>query len=84
MQTLKKYVKTFARLKASMAKGYTMSETLGYRAEYMQRFSSTSYRMWDHVEEQRMNDEMVEGNGWKGRCLKNSETGLMNLSSITL
>jgi hypothetical protein len=38
MKTLKDYVRTYARPEASMAKGYVMSETLGYCTEYMQRF----------------------------------------------
>jgi hypothetical protein len=65
LKTLKEYVRTYARLEASMAEGYAMSETLGYCTEYMQRFHGTRRRVWDDREEQRMMDEMVQGNGWR-------------------
>jgi hypothetical protein len=42
---VKDFVKTYARPEASMAKGYAMSEILGYCTEYMQRFGGTPYRM---------------------------------------
>jgi hypothetical protein len=30
----------------------------------MQRFGGTRHRVWDDTEENRMNDEVVNGNGW--------------------
>jgi len=65
MKTLKEYVRTYARPEASIAEGYAMSETLGYCTEYLQRFEGTRRRVWDDKEEQQMNDEVVEGSGWK-------------------
>jgi len=65
MKTLKEYVRTYARPEASMAEGYAMSETLGYCTEYLQYFEGTHRRIWDDKEEQRMNDEVVQGSGWK-------------------
>jgi hypothetical protein len=35
MKTLKDYVRTYVRPKASMAEDYVMSETLGYSKEYI-------------------------------------------------
>jgi hypothetical protein len=40
MKTLKDYVRTYARPKASMAEGYAMTKTLGYSTEYLQRFTA--------------------------------------------
>jgi hypothetical protein len=45
MKTLKDYMRTYARPEASIAKGYHMSETLGYSMEYMQRLQGTSRRI---------------------------------------
>jgi hypothetical protein len=64
LKTLKDYIRTYARLEASMVEGYAMSETLGYCTEYMQRFGCTRRRVWDDTEENMMNDEVVNGNGW--------------------
>jgi hypothetical protein len=64
MKTFKDYVRTYARLEASMAEIYVLSETLGYCTEYMQRFQRTSRHVWDDKEEQIMNDEMVQGSDW--------------------
>jgi hypothetical protein len=64
LKTLKDYVRTYARPKASMAEGYAMSETLGYCTKYMQWFDATRRRVWDDKEDNRMNDEIVQGNGW--------------------
>jgi hypothetical protein len=64
LKTLKDYVRTYARPEASMAEGYAMSETLGYCTEYMQRFGGTRRHVWDDIEENRMKDEIVNGNGW--------------------
>jgi hypothetical protein len=41
-----------------------MSETLGYCTKYMQRFDGTSRRVWDDKEDSKMNDEILQGNGW--------------------
>jgi hypothetical protein len=38
METLKWYVHNVARPKASMTKGYTQDECLGFIIEYLQRF----------------------------------------------
>jgi hypothetical protein len=59
LKTLKDYVRTYARPKASMAEEYAMSETLGYCTEYMQHFEGTRHRIWDDKEDSRMNDEIV-------------------------
>jgi len=50
-----------------MAKGYAMSETLGYCMEYLQRFQGTCRRVWDDKEEQQVNDEVVQGSEWPRR-----------------
>jgi hypothetical protein len=71
MKTLKDYVRTYARLEASMAEGYTMTETLGYSTEYLQRFTATRKRVWDDKEDARMNDEIVQGGGWPRPLSKN-------------
>jgi hypothetical protein len=65
MKILKDYVWTYARPEASMAEGYVMLETLGYCTEYMQRFQGTSRHVWDDKEEQIMNDQVVQGSGWR-------------------
>jgi hypothetical protein len=67
MKTLKDYVKTYTKPEASIAEGYRMSETLGYSIEYMQHIQGTSRRVWDDKEENTMNDEIVQGNGWPHR-----------------
>jgi hypothetical protein len=64
LKTLKDYVRTYARPEASMAEGYTISEMLGYYTEYMQRFEGIRRRVRDDAEENRMNDKVVNGNGW--------------------
>jgi hypothetical protein len=64
MKTLKDFVRMYAKLEASMAEGYIITETLGYSIEYMQRFSGTRQRVWDEKEEPRMYDEIVQGGGW--------------------
>jgi hypothetical protein len=64
LKSVKDYVRTYVRLEASMAEGYAMSETLGYCTKYMDRFQSTRRRVWDDKEENTMNDEIVQGNGW--------------------
>jgi hypothetical protein len=64
LKRLKDYVRTYARPKASMAEGYAMSETLGYCTEYMDRFEGTRRRFWDEKEENIINDEIVQCNGW--------------------
>jgi hypothetical protein len=64
LKSLKDYVRTYARPEASMAEGYSMSETLGYCTEYMHRFEGTRRRVWDEKEENIMNDEIVQGSGW--------------------
>jgi hypothetical protein len=64
LKSLKDYVHTYARPEASMAEGYAMSETLGYCTEYMDRFQGTRRCVWDDKEENTMNDEIVQGNGW--------------------
>jgi len=47
-----------------MAEDYAMSETLGYYTKHLQRFQGTSRWVWDDKEEQKMNDEVVQGSGW--------------------
>ena len=64
IKTLKDYVRTYARPEASMAEGYSMTETLGYSTEYLQRFTATRKRVWDDKEDPRMNDEILQGGGW--------------------
>jgi hypothetical protein len=59
LKTLKDYVRTYARLEASIAEGYAMSKTLGYYTEYTDRFEGTQRRVWDDKEENTMNDEIV-------------------------
>jgi hypothetical protein len=67
MKTLKDYVRTYARPKASIAEGYHMLETLGYSTEYMQHLQGTSRLVWGDKEENTMNDEIVQGSGWSRR-----------------
>ena len=59
MKSLKGYVRTYARPETSMAEGYTMTETLGYSTEYLQRFTATRKCIWDDKEDPRMNDEIL-------------------------
>jgi hypothetical protein len=78
MKTLKDYVRTHARLEASMAEEYHMSETLGYSTEYMQRFKDASQQVWNDKVENTMNDEIVEGNGWARRLMEEFKTWVHN------
>jgi hypothetical protein len=64
MKTPKDYVRTYAKLEASIAEGYHISKTLGYSTEYMQRLQGTSRHVWDDKEENTMNDEIVQSSGW--------------------
>jgi hypothetical protein len=64
LKTLKDYMRMYAQPEASMAEGYAMSETLDYCTKYMRRFDGTSRRVWDDKEDSRMNDEILQGNGW--------------------
>jgi hypothetical protein len=53
-QTLKKYMRNRTRLKASMALGYVLDETLGFVTKYMQTFTHVHRRVWDANEEERV------------------------------
>ena len=47
-----------------MAEGYTMSKTLGYYTEYMQRLMVLDIESRMTRRTTRMNDEIIQGNGW--------------------
>ena len=51
MKNLKDYMRTYARLEASMAEGYAMSKTLGYCIEYKEWFQGMCRCVWDDKEE---------------------------------
>jgi hypothetical protein len=63
MKTLIDYVRTFAHLEGSMAKGYFMEDMLGFYTKYLSRYTATRRRVWDANEEQSMYDEVLEGSG---------------------
>jgi hypothetical protein len=65
MKMLKDFVRTYTKPEASMAEGYTITETLGYSIEYMQRFLGSRHRVWDDKEEPCMYDKIVQGGGWR-------------------
>jgi hypothetical protein len=64
LKTLKDYMQTYARLEAIMVEGYAMSETLGYCTKYMQHFQRNACQVWNDKEDSRMNNKIVQGNGW--------------------
>lgn len=63
LKILKGYVRQRNRPEGSMAAGYVMDETLGFCTEYMQDCTLTQRRIWDDMEDPRMYDEILEGNG---------------------
>jgi hypothetical protein len=68
-QTLKKYMRNRTRLKASMALGYVLDETLGFVTKYMQTFTQVRRRVWDVDEEKKVYGEVLEGFRSKFRLL---------------
>ena len=46
-----------------MAQGYITEEALGFCTEYMQDCSMSERRVWDDIEDPKMNDEVLEGRG---------------------
>ncbi len=63
MKALKGYVRNMARLKGSMAMGYSIEEAFGFCMEYIQEVKSTRRRVWDNKEEPIMHEKILEGNG---------------------
>jgi len=62
LNTLKDYVRTYARPEESIAEGYYLEDTLGFCTEYMTRYKATMHRVWDTIEEPTMNDEVLRQN----------------------
>jgi hypothetical protein len=65
MKTWKLYVDNVARPKASMTKGYTQDECLGFIIEYLQRFDVVKWQIWDADEEEGDVGEVLEDVGSK-------------------
>jgi hypothetical protein len=63
LKTLKGYVGKRAKLEGSMAKRYTIEETVGFCIEYLVDFIATRHRVWDDKEDPSMFDELLEGGG---------------------
>ena len=61
MMTLKNHVKNRARLEASIAHGYLLSETMGFATSYMHGFDAVRRRVWDADPEDREEFEVLEG-----------------------
>ncbi len=47
MKVLNDYVHSMAQLEGSMAKGYTLEETLGFVTEYLHEFEHVTRKVWD-------------------------------------
>ncbi len=60
MKVLKGYVRSIARPKDSMAKGYILDNTLGFVTEYLHEFEHVTKRVWDE-EEEGIIEEVLEG-----------------------
>lgn len=65
MKVLKGYVRNKAKPEGSMGRGYAIEVSLGLCTSYMQNFKSTSRRVWDDMEEDRDNSEILCGSGRK-------------------
>lgn len=59
MKTLKDHVRALAHPEGSIAEGYRMEDALGFCTEYMKQYRGTTHRIWDPMEDARMNDEVL-------------------------
>jgi hypothetical protein len=66
MKILIGYVRNKARLKGSMAKGYTIEDALGCCTKYLQDFIATKQRVWDGKENMFMVGKVVKKMGTHG------------------
>ena len=48
-----------------MSEGYSMQEAMGFCTEYMKIFKNVNQLVWDDDEDERIADEVLEGNGFR-------------------